>query len=297
MAGWQQPIEARCHMRGRRLVAITAASLALLSGCASSGEQVGGATNRAQATDSPAEALRLWNNFPAESSPRPLVLTGPTINDPSTGFTGDDKEAYISGHFTVATTLPSSSSTWKQQPLITAAQALADLRSSPPGAPSTSTYLLVTEVHLGTATFSTDRGQRPLPAWLFTFAGVRNPASVLAIAPADRWPKAPREPDHTQNLVAKIAPDGHTITITFIGAAAGTGPCDAQYKADTAQSSSAVLISIRELPGSVKQLSSSSTIAEACASIGYQRAVTIELTPALAGRVLIDSHGAPLPTG
>jgi hypothetical protein len=275
-------------MRGRRLVAITAAS-AILSGCASSSEQQ-------QHLDPPTAALSLWNNFPADSSPRPLVLTGPTIDAPSSGFTGNGKEAYISGHFTVATTLPGGSSTWEQQPLITADQALADLRSSSPGAPSTSTYLLITAAHLGTATFSTDRGQRPLPAWLFTMAGVRDPVGVLAIAPANRWPRAPEPPEGSARLVAKIAPGGTTVTIMFTGAA-DTGPCSAQYEASTAQSSSAVAIAIRELPGSTSQPPNPDNVAQACAAIGYRREVTVTLTPALGGRVLIDSDGAPVPAG
>ena len=275
-------------MRGRRLVAITAASV-VLSGCASSNEQ--------QHLDPPTTALSLWNDFPADSSPRPLVLTGPTIDNPSTGFTGDDKEAYLSGHFTVATTLPSGSSRWEQQPLMTADQALADLRSSSLGASTTSTYLLVTAAHLGTATFSTDRGPRSLPAWLFSFAGVRDPASVLAIAPANRWPKAARPPWDTEDLVATIAPGGASVTIMFTGAAAGTGPCTAQYETSTAQSSSAVAIAIRQLPGSTSEPPNPDNLAEACNAIGYRREVTVELSPALGGRVLVDSHGAPLPAG
>jgi hypothetical protein len=274
-------------MRGRRLVAITVAS-AVLSGCASSSEQ--------QHLDPPTAALSLWNNFPADSSPRPLVLTGPTINAPSSGFTGNGKEAYMSGHFTVATTLPSGSSTWEQQQLITADQAFADLRGSSPGAPSTSTYLLITAARLGTATFSTDRGQRSLPAWLFTLAGVRDPVSVLAIAPANRWPKAPELPEGSARLVAKIAPGGTTVIIMFIGSA-GTGPCSAQYETSTAQSSSAVAIAIRQVTGSTSQRPKRGNVAQACAAIGYPREVTVTLTPALGGRVLIDSDGAPVPAG
>ena len=222
-------------MRG--LVAIAAVSV-LLSGCASSNAQL--APGHSQPT---ADALNLWKDFPADSSARPLVLTGPTIDDPSTGFPpGDDKLAYMSGQFTMATALPGGSSTWHQQQLITADQALAELRSSGQGAPLTSAALSVTAVQLGTATFSTDRGQRSLPAWVFRFAGVSDPASVLAIGAANRWPKVPRPSQENGNLAAKIAPDGDTVTITFIGASAGTGPCEAQYAADTAQSDTAVVV-------------------------------------------------------
>jgi hypothetical protein len=277
-------------MRGRRLVAVVVASI-VLSGCASGSAQL--TPDHSQAT---AEALSLWKDFPAGSSPRPLVLTAPAINDPSTGFRdGDDKLAYISGHFTVAAALPGGSSTWQQQPLITADQALAELRSSGQSAEPTSASLSITAARLGSATFSTDRGPRALPAWVFRFAGVRDPASVLAIPAANRWPKAPRPDQDTQDLGAKIAPGGDTVTIRFIGAAAGTGPCDAQYAADAGQSSTAVVIFIRELPRSTSQPANWSNMA--CNAMGYRREVTVKLSPALAGRVLIDSYGAPIPAG
>jgi hypothetical protein len=284
-------------MRGCRLVAITVVAV-VLGGCASSNAQLSGSANRSPATDSPAEALSLWNDFPADSSPRPLVLAGPTIIYPASGFRNDDdKLAFMAGRFAVATALPSGSSTWQQQPLITADQALADLRNGAPGTPQTSAALTVTAARLSTATFSTDRGRRSLPAWQFSFAGVHDPASVLAIAAANRWPKAPRASDDSEDLGARIAPGGATITITFFGAAAGTGLCEAQYQADAAQSSSAVVITVRELPRASSQPASSDGVAIGCAAIGYPREVTIKLSPALGGRVLIDSHGVPLPAG
>src|SRR6185437_5258865 len=112
--------------------------------------------------------LSLWNDSPAGSSPRPLVLAGPEIIDPTSGFrNGDDNDAYDAGNFTVAGALPDKVPTWHQQSLITAAQALADLRDTKPGTPPTSASLTITAARLGTATFVTDRGQLALPAWQF----------------------------------------------------------------------------------------------------------------------------------
>ncbi len=278
-------------MPGSQFAAVVVASL-LLSGCASRSTQL--TPDHPQA---PAEALSLWQDFPAQASPRPLVLTGPAIDDPATGFpNGDDKPAYISGHFTVATTLPGGSASWQQQPLITADQALADLRDSGQEmTPPTSASLSITAVKLGTATFSTDRGQRSLPAWVFSFAGVRYPASVLAIAPAHRWPKTPPPSQDTERLAARIAPGGDTVTITFIGAAAGTGPCEAQYAADISQSSTAVVVSVRELPAATSQPAPSGDVAMGCADVGYRRELAVTLSPVLGSRVLIDSYGAPIP--
>jgi hypothetical protein len=278
-------------MPGRPLAAVVGAFL-VLTGCASSSAPL--TPNHSQST---AEALSLWQDFPAQSSPRPLVLAGPAIVNPANGFPiGDDKLAYISGHFTVATTLPGGSSTWQQQPLITAAQALADLRNSGEGS-LTGASLSIMAVTLSTATFSTDRGRRSLPAWAFRFAGVRDPASVLAIAPANRWPKTPPPSQDPESFAARIAPGGHTVTLTFIGAAAGTGPCDAQYAADIAQSSTAVVVSVREIPSATSQPAPSGDVAMGCDDVGYRRELTVTLTPGLGGRVLIDSYGAPIPAG
>ena len=276
-------------MRGR-LAVITAVSV-LLSGCAGS--------SQLPTFDPPqgAEAaLNLWKGFPAAASPRPLVLAGPAIIDPPSGFrNGADKLAYIYGQFMVAGTLPGGSPTWHQQLLITAARALADLRSSAPSGSSTGTTLTITGARLGTATFATDRGQRSLPAWQFRFAGVRDVASVLAIAPANRWPTRSRPIADISDLTARIAPGGDSITIMFIGGPAEAGPCQENYQADTVQSDSAVLVAIRELPAAADQPVSSDGIAIACNLFGYQRSVTVKLSPVLGGRVLIDSSGVPLP--
>jgi hypothetical protein len=268
-----------------RLVLLTAASVLLLAGCASSGKP-------AATGSSPAAALSLWKDFPATAAPRPLVLAGSTIIDPAGGFvSGDDKLAYVYGQFTVAGTLPTTSSSWHGRQLSTAAQALAELRGKALGTPPTSATLKVIAARLGTATFVTDRGQQALPAWQFSFAGVRDVASVLAIAAADRWPVKPRPATDTSDLAARIAPDGSTITLMFIGGTADPGPCQENYQAGTVQSDSAVLVTVRELPSAA----SSGSGSVACAAIGYQRSVTVKLEPALGGRVLIDSDGAPLP--
>ncbi|HJQ02981.1 MAG TPA: hypothetical protein VJ851_15405 [Jatrophihabitans sp.] len=270
---------------------ITAASM-LLCGCASSGRP----TVTADRTQAIEAALRLWSGFPAGSSPRPLVLAGPEIIDPTSGFrNGDDKEAYVYGNFTVATTLPGDSPTWHQQRLLTATQALADLSRRDLSTPPSKATLAITAARLGTATFATDRGQRTLPAWQFSFTGVRDVASVLAIAPSDRWPKVSPPPTDTGNLAASIAPGGDSVTLTFTGGPADPGPCQTNYQANPFQSGSAVLITITELPGDTTQSTYSADHPLACNGMGYRRSVTIKLDPVLAGRVLIDSYGAPLP--
>jgi len=235
-------------------------------------------------------ALTLWAGFPVNASPRPLVLTGPAINDPSSGFpNGPDKIAYIVGNFDLGVALSAPAQTSGEQ-LATAASALEMLRGTRTGGPPTDARLTITDVHLGTSTFSTDRGQRTLPAWIFAFAGVADPASVLAVPAADRWPHA-GTPPLTSNLNgATIVGSGHEVIVSFVGSPPGSGPCEAEYTADVGQSATAVAISVRKLPNP------NSTPTTMCTQVGYQRMVTVTLTSALGNRVVVDSKGAPIPT-
>jgi hypothetical protein len=243
-------------------------------------------------------ALRLWADFPVNASPRPLVLTAPDILDPVHGFpNGDDKMAYISGDFELTAALPTGPSSVDGQRVITAAEALAQLRSQGDGQP-VPTSLRITAVTFGTASFATDRGIRSLPAWTFRFAGVTDPAMVLAIPSTDRWPLPGMPMGNGGEGGVRISPDGRHLTLSFIGGPPGTGPCESEYTADTAQSPTAVLISPRELPHRGTKQSpqpGNDQIAVTCALVGVTRTVTVTLQSPLGNRVIIDSRGVPLP--
>ncbi|MFL6161098.1 MAG: hypothetical protein ACJ74U_02600 [Jatrophihabitantaceae bacterium] len=234
-------------------------------------------------------ALRLWADFPVDAAPRPLVLTGPDIINPMSGFpNGEDKMAYILGSFELKTALPVGPATTNGQQLISAAQAVADLRAQGDTKQVASTPLRITSVKLGTGKFSTDRGSRSLPAWIFRFAGVPDPALVLAVPPADRWPRPGMPTNDGGPGGVSISSDGSRVTLTFYGAAPGTGPCEAEYTADVAQSATTVSISPRELPNPGNDGQAS------CDLAAHRRTLTVALQPPLGNRVIIDSHGVPL---
>jgi hypothetical protein len=234
--------------------------------------------------------LGMWADFPVNASPRPLVLTGPAILDPANGFpTADAKLAYLDGDFEVRTTLPTGPSTVDGQQVITAAQALAQLRSAGDGK-TASSPLSITAVTFGTGRFSTDRGTRTLPAWTFRFENVTNPALVLAIPPTDRWPRADMPKNDSGDNSVSISPDGSQLTLSFVGVAPGTGPCQAEYTADIRESATAVSISPpRELPHSGRDPGQ-------CDLVGYTRTVTVTLRSPLGNRVVVNSQGVPLAT-
>lgn len=127
-------------------------------------------------------ALRAWAAFPVNVRPRALVLTSDPVTAPSRGFlTTELKEAFLSGAFLDPAVFPAGPARAGGYPVVGARDALAVLRAegSPAnGAPAPPIPLPITGVRFGAAPFSTDRGTRSLPVWLFSLQGVHDPAAV-----------------------------------------------------------------------------------------------------------------------
>jgi hypothetical protein len=259
-------------------VLAAAVAVGLLAGCAAGAASVPGpGAGRMR------QVLRDWSAFPASATPRPLVLTGPPVADPASGFPGGDaKLAYLEGAFDLPATLPPGPAAAAGFPLITARQATLVLRSVAAKGPPVTSRLKVTGVRLGTAVFGTDRGARQLPAWLFGLAGVRDPAGVLAVAASRIFAPRGRAANGLPFVDdARLGPEGRTLTVRFFGAASGTGPCTAGYSVTQAASRAAVAVAVEEHAhgdGSVL-----------CPAVGYARHVTVALAAPLGGRVLVDA--------
>lgn len=235
-------------------------------------------------------ALAAWSQFPVTATPRPLVLAGPDVTGPLPGFpSGGAKLAYLEGQFTFPRTMPRGPGSAGGFRVITAGQAAALLRQGGVKGPPAGTRLAVTTVRLGDGEFVTDRGVRRLPAWLFSFAGIRGPAAVLAAAPTQIF-TPPVAPDTRLPIVnwAYGSPGGQALTVRFTGARGGHGPCTAGYTAQTAESPSAVAVTVIEHPHGGSNV--------ACSAVAYSREVTIRLASPLGARVLVDAvSGAPIP--
>jgi hypothetical protein len=108
--------------------------------------------------------------------------------------------------------------------LISARQAVALFRSGAATGPPAGIRLRVTTVQPGTGVFLTDRGLRRLPAWLFGFAGVRGPAAVLAVAPAQIF-RPPVPAGRRPPVVdwAFLGSGGRVLTVRFTGAGRAAG--------------------------------------------------------------------------
>src|ERR1700674_1959785 len=205
------------------------------------------ATPTASPVGPPTQALVPWEGFPADHIPRPVVLVG--NSSPHDGFaSGDAKIAYFCHKFTAGATLSKAipngaSASWGDGtvtifPAISAATALAAMMQPGPGTsePMCATVqpLVVSKVRLGGFEFQTDRGVALIHAWLFTMSGANGDVAYPAIAPPALW-----NADLTNGALdggAIVSADGRTLTFSFWGTPAGTGPCNADYTSEVAES-------------------------------------------------------------
>ena len=240
-------------------------------------------------------ALRLWADFPVDASPRPLVLTGPDILGPGGRVSRRRRRqdcVYL----------------WQFRAEDDAADGAggrgraagdvggAGARPAPLGGRGQAGQTDVGDHRCQARRRAVlhRSGTRSLPAWSFRFASVTNPALVLAVPTTDRWPQPGMPTSEGGEGGVSISGDGSRVTLSFVGAAPGTGPCQAEYTADVSESATAVSISRR---GSCPHRGNSggNDQQESCDLVGYTRTVTVTLHTPLGNRVVIDSRGVPLP--
>jgi hypothetical protein len=250
-----------------------------------------GAHSASQSTERLRRALRIWSGFPVEASPRPLILLEGQINGPASGFSDDaTKIAFGDGAINAPAAFPPAPTTAGGFPLISAQEAFGLFRSTAGRGPPATTDLDVTSVRLGTAVFETDRGYRALPAWLFSFGGVQDPAAVLAVSQAAIF-SAPSLPTNGSpaGLGARLSSDDRTLSVTFGGAPSGTGPCDLEYRLVTAVSKAGVAIEVN----AHQTHKDRSAVCALPASVSH---IVTVLSAPLGNRVVIDAaNGAAVP--
>jgi hypothetical protein len=235
-------------------------------------------------------ALRVWSGFPVAASPRPVILLGNQVDAPSGGFPDvRTKIAFGDGAINAPATFPAGPATVGGFPLITAESAFGLFKSTAGQGPPATVDLTVTSVRLGTAVFGTDRGNQPLPAWLFALGGIQNPAAVLAVAPSAMYVAPGLSADASATLGAQLGSDGRTLTVTFGGAPWGSGPCDLEYSLQTAVSKTGVALQLNTYQPY-------KTSSANCAEPAIASHIVIALAAPLGNRVVIDaSNDAPVP--
>jgi hypothetical protein len=254
---------------GQSIAAILAGvGLALVLGYAGIWPQASPGDSGAQVRRS----LLVWSGFPANQSPRPLVMSGTRIQAPKGGFPSkSDQQAFFAGWVSPPVSYPSQPPEADGYELIPPADAIALMQT-----PATGPKLQITKVRLGTGTFMTDRGPRVLPAWLLWFAGVRNPARIAA-ARIFNPPGLPTA-GTTQILSAALGKRVTQLLVTFSAASHRCG----KFQITVSESRSAVALVVTLLRGRAHE----------CATT---RRLLVVLRQPLAGRVLVDGvTGVPI---
>ena len=230
-------------------------------------------------------ALHAWAGFPVQRSPRLLVLLHGYVLGPEDGFpTTASKDAYGNGEIVAPTSWPAAPASSMGYPIVRASAAFKKLTTSrtsshPVGTPPP---LSTTGVQLGTGQFLTDRGNRTLPAWLFSLSGVENPAKVLAVAQSAIY-SAPATNGGTSpaQLSATIGAGGRRLVANFAGAPAGTGQCTAGYSILVKESKQAVAVLVVSHPHGGPHAQ--------CFKQAYSRQATAKLAVPLGARVVVDA--------
>jgi hypothetical protein len=191
------------------------------------------------------------------------------------------------GNYAPPTVLPSGPSTAGGYRLISASKAFAALQPNQHtgGCAEPHTPVTLIEARLGQATYDTDRGAMSFPAWVFSFAGVEGPVSVLAIATEAEWSPTGHPSATSYNIWASVGADHRTLTVSFIGAQSEDGPCGVKYAVKLTETPTVVMVTVIRSPNESTAI---------CDLVGYVRHASGVLEAQMGARVLIDDAGSPI---
>jgi hypothetical protein len=246
----------------------------------------------------PTKALLAWGTFPADQTPRPVLLTGSAPVD-SFATSEDAKMAAVCHKLTTAIALSTVApraaivSWWTGTkagyPSTSAATALAAMTQlGPQPSQSTCTPVIaavITAVRFGSHAFFTDRGVAQIDSWVFTMPAIGTDIAYPALAPSALWNADLSRVSVTPGPT--LTADGLSLRFSFTGSVS-TGPCGADYRGVVAESQAAVAVAMQ-------RTSHSTDPNIVCPAVAQQRDVDVPLASPLGGRVLLDGSGNILP--
>jgi hypothetical protein len=261
-------------------------------------------------------ALAAWQGFPADRKPRPIVLL--RNFSPSRGFsTIEGKIAFLCSRFSLGGRLPTevpsqANASWADgtkaaYPAISARDAYTAMTRTTPeisspdcnvmpkvasgtrstvasSTRSTVAPVFVLGARLGVTGFETDRGLAQISAWLFTAAGANSDLAYPAVAASAIWGGGITNWSRLNSVT--VSGDGRLLDLGL--RTGGIGPCDINYKAFVAESTTAVALTLEEIPPSPL------TTPVTCAAASYAPTLKVALATPLGGRVVIDAAGAAI---
>jgi hypothetical protein len=287
-------------------------ALLLFAGCANG--VAGGAGGAGLAaphpggTGNPADALAVWQGFPIDRRPRPIVPTGPLVQ--FSGYTtGEAKQAALTGSYRVAVALPAdpvpATVTLPDGPtavpLIGAAAALDRMRAAGDtraGGRFPPPPLNILGFELGTAQVLTDRGPLTLPVWRVHTADEVGPTVVLALADSALYrPSGLSSNAYLTDLGIKsavLSDDGRRLTLT-VSEPVPQCPAEPVYQSTPklTESASVVVVSF----GVNRTGTVSGSAGAACNEMLQLREATypVDLAAPLGARVVVNADAAPVP--
>ncbi len=217
---------------------------------------------------------------------------------------GNAKLAWGAGLFVVATPLPSDAppggtvqwqdGTTHAVPVLTAQQALSDMKAAAVQPCPDCTPLQIIAARLTTATFQTSRGPAQAPAWEFSLKDTDVKLDQVAVGDQFTVPSVPSPNDQSAGQAwvgppvqsATVDASGMTVTVTVVGAPdPGDKPCGADYTAEAVESDAAVVMIVYE---------HRNTLPATCSAVGAFRTAQVTLAKPLGNRTLIDLQAQPI---
>ena len=224
------------------------------------------------------------------------------VGDWESSVGDNNKIALMSGQVDATVSLPSDTPPdgevrWQDDStetvgLISAQQALSQLKADGGGSCARCVRLQITAARLTSGTVETSRGPAVAPLWEFSLQGTAVRLTRLAIADRAAPVLASSDPNNPgvgisiESATASAA--GKRLTVTFGGAPApGDGGCGADYTAEAVESSNAVVVIVIEH----RQNGGFG----ACTAVGAIRTADVELSAPLGKRVLLEvREGLPV---
>ena len=216
--------------------------------------------------------------------------------------------AWYAGLFVVANPLPSEAppdgriewpdGTTHAVPVISAEQALADLKAGGVSPCPDCTPLQITGARLTTATFQSSRGPVQAPAWEFSLKDTDVKLDQFAVGGQFTPPAVPTPNDQATGQQvgqpwvgpavqsATVDASGTTLTVTVVGAPdTGDKPCGADYTAEAVESDTGIVVIVYEHRNGMPA---------ACSAVGALRTTQVTLAKPLGSRTLIDLQAQPI---